>query len=264
MIQISHEVPLILLEQSRVFNDYDYALVHLFKENKQYYDFFKKSLGLGRRVILDNSIFELESKFDNDVFIDYIKELKPTEYIIPDSLENLRETIQSAEDFIKKYKSIDCKSIGVIQGKTYKELKECYIELVTNIDVDKVAISFDYSYYQSLFPNEGNKYVSWMEGRRYLIDRFLQDGVLNENKPHHLLGCSLPQEFKYYRDMEFIDTIDTSNPIIHGIHNVKYSNWGLDSKISVKLVELLNIESLSEEQTDSINYNIKKFRNFTK
>ena len=34
---ISHEVPLSLLEMSRWFNDYDYALVHLFEDYPHYY-----------------------------------------------------------------------------------------------------------------------------------------------------------------------------------------------------------------------------------
>ena len=33
----------------------------------------------------------------------------------------------------------------------------------------------------------------------------------------HLLGCNLPQEYLYYKDFPFIETIDTSNPIIHGL-----------------------------------------------
>ena len=57
-IKTSHEVPLSMLEQSRAFNDYDYALVHLFEKYPKYYDFFKKSIEMGRDVLLDNSIFE--------------------------------------------------------------------------------------------------------------------------------------------------------------------------------------------------------------
>jgi hypothetical protein len=68
-VQISHESPLCLLEKSREYNDYDYALVHLFEKYEQYYNFFAKSLKLGRRVILDNSLFELKESFDPEKFM---------------------------------------------------------------------------------------------------------------------------------------------------------------------------------------------------
>ena len=55
-MQISHEVPLCMLEASRFFNNYDYALVHMFEKYPEYYQFFKKSLVMGRNVILDNCL----------------------------------------------------------------------------------------------------------------------------------------------------------------------------------------------------------------
>ena len=59
-MKIAHESPLQLLEPSRQYNDYDYALVHLFEDGpKEYYDFFVKSLEQDRKVILDNSIFDV-------------------------------------------------------------------------------------------------------------------------------------------------------------------------------------------------------------
>ena len=35
--------------------------------------------------------------------------------------------------------------------------------------------------------------------------------------------------------MPFIKTIDTSNPVIHGLAGIKYEPWGLDAKISTKV-----------------------------
>ena len=64
---ISHEVPISILQESRKFNDYDYALVHLFETEPEYYDYFVDSLKQGRKVILDNSIFELGTAFDSKI-----------------------------------------------------------------------------------------------------------------------------------------------------------------------------------------------------
>lgn len=88
-MRISHEVPISLLKESRKFNDYSYCLVHLLDEYPEYKDFYKEEIKLGRSVLLDNSLFELETLFDGDIFAQKIVEMKPTEYIIPDSLEDI-------------------------------------------------------------------------------------------------------------------------------------------------------------------------------
>ena len=87
---VSHETPVSFLETSRRYNDYDYALVHLFETNPEYYSFFKASKTLGREVLLDNSIFELGEAFDTKKFVKYVKELEPTYYVVPDVLEAVR------------------------------------------------------------------------------------------------------------------------------------------------------------------------------
>ena len=100
MIKISHESPLSMLELSRTYNDYDYALVHLFETHPQYYQFFEDSLRLGRTVLLDNSIFELGTAFDSNKYMNWINKLNPTEYIIPDALEDCDLTIAKAKSWM--------------------------------------------------------------------------------------------------------------------------------------------------------------------
>ena len=99
-------------------------------------------------------------------------------------------------------------------------------------------------------------------GRIMLLGKLLDDGIIDENKPHHLLGCSLPQEFKYYGDYEWIDSLDTSNPIVAGIKNVRYGTDGLLEKPSVKLFELIE-ENLSTSARVRIAKNVKSFRKIT-
>ena len=40
-ILVSHESPISILDQSVAYNDFDYALVHLFEKSPEYYDFFR-------------------------------------------------------------------------------------------------------------------------------------------------------------------------------------------------------------------------------
>lgn len=263
---ISHECPISLLEQSRQFNDYDYALVHLFEENETYLNFFKESIKQGRHVILDNSIFELGTAFDPERFLHWIKELKPTEYIIPDVLEGAKGTMDNALNWKEKYLSQvpeGSKSIGVVQGKTYDELVQCYYFLDRVINVDKIAISFDYSYYREVTPHP-NKWMAFVNGRINTLTRLLNEGHINTNKPHHLLGCALPIEFLFYREgFDWVETIDTSSPIVHGLLDIGYEHGGIINKQSIKLVDLLGA-SPTAKQLDLINRNLSIFRSFVK
>ena len=142
---ISHECPKALFENSLDFNDYDYALVHLFDEDPEYLAFYKKCVKQGRHVLLDNSIFELGEAYNNDKFAKWVEILKPTEYIVPDALEDMQKTIDQMEDWNRTYRKLPGKKIGVVQGKTPEELMECYVYMNTHADCDKIAISFDYS-----------------------------------------------------------------------------------------------------------------------
>ena len=173
-------------------------------------------------------------------------------------MEDSSRTIRKYNDFVSKFEYLPGKSIGVAQGKTYEEFLDCYNYLVDK--VDKIAISFDYCFFNDWFPEEPTKYHSYMKGRQELIVRMIESGEIVDSKPHHLLGCGLPQEFEMYQNMSFIDSVDTSNPVVHGIMDIRYEPEGLENKESVKLFTLIEEDVL--ERLDVIKYNIKKFREF--
>jgi len=263
MIKIAHEAPIDIFDEVQRLTDYDYALVHLLEENGRYRDTFEHAIKKGREVILDNSIFELEEAFEADRFAIWVERLKPTWYIVPDALENAEKTMQQAANWFKNYSHVPGKSIGVVQGKTYQEIRDCYRAMDEIANVDMIAISFDYSYYRESCPHP-NKYVSWMLGRVKLLGDLERDNIINKDKPHHLLGCGLPQEFSFYKhaDYNWIYSLDTSNPVVHGIKNIPYGPEGLWSKESQKLHELIDYP-LENLDINLILDNIKSFRNFT-
>ena len=264
MIKIAHESPKSIFEEVQRFTDYDYALVHLFEEDEEYWNQFKQAALKGREIILDNSIFELEEAFDADKFNHWVNKLKPTWYIVPDALEDAYETIAKMEDWNNKGLGyLGSGKIGVVQGKTYDEIVDCYNFMNKDAGVDMIAISFDYSYYSDSVPH-ANKYVSWMLGRVKLLGDLLKDGVINKYKKHHLLGCGLPQEFQFYKhaDYDWLYSLDTSNPVVHGIKNIRYKSDGLWNKERQKLFELINCD-VNEDQLEVIKNNIQRFRWFT-
>lgn len=259
MIKVSHESPLILLETSKTYNDYDYALVHLFEKYPEYHEFFKQSLREGRTVYLDNSIFELKKAFNSHEFVKYVKELYNINqenfyYIVPDVLEDCENTIKQFEDFTKLFNKGN--KIGVVQGKNLSDLIKCFKFMKENADV--IAISFDYSYYLEGKSEKLSLEEQYMQGRIEFMNFLKSEGLLEGTKVH-LLGCFLPQEFSHY-DIPEIVSLDTSNPVVHGILGVPYQAYGLDHKESTMLVDLIEYKG----DTDLILSNVQKFKELLK
>lgn len=259
-IEVSHESPLSLLEQSLHYNDYCYALVHLFDQYPEYYNFFQNARKLhDKQVYLDNSIFELGKSFDPVQYSKWINQLEPNVYIVPDTLEEGSETIKQFYTFTGEYTDLPGIKMGVVQGKTYDDLVRCYSFMAEYADI--VAISFDYSYYLSSGIGN-NKLERYMNGRKKFIQDLVNENRWNWDKPVHLLGCSLAREFRYYVDKDIynIKSCDTSNPVVASMFNLKYNDdWGLDEKPSQKLADMLEA-NLDDDQMDILNYNLKMFK----
>jgi hypothetical protein len=100
-------------------------------------------------------------------------------------------------------------------------------------------------------------------GRAQTLIRLLNDGVINTKKPPHLLGCALPIEFLFYRkEFKWLESLDTSNPIVHALLGVGYEPGGLDAKKSFKLIELLDTPEPSVATMHTIKHNIQYFRSY--
>jgi hypothetical protein len=283
---VSHESPISMLEESREYNSYDYALVHLFETHPEYYSFFKQSLLQGREVLLDNSIFELGHAFDSIKFAKYVEELKPTYYIVPDVLEDSQATMASFHKFKLQYPDLPGLTIGVVQGKTYQQLVKCYKYM--SVHADYIAISFDYSWYNTIGHYEPLERPSTImdaedsavfeklldkdrhrtslellaSGRRKFINMLIDDGIWNHNKPHHLLGNSLPQEMKHYKNIKSIRSVDTSNPVVAGIKGIRYiKDYGMVQKPKTLLADLIDYD-VSNDQKEDIFHNTQQFKTF--
>jgi len=263
-IKVSHESPLSLLDKSLEYNDYCYALVHLFEKYPEYYDFFVKAKNvLDKCVYLDNSIFELGKSFEPIKYKDWVEKLEPNVYIVPDVLENAQETIKSWINFTSEYPNLPGKTMGVVQGQTYDDLLRCY-DFMCNY-ADMIAISFDYSYY-TVTGRGDTKLERFTTGRQKFIRDLINENRWNYDKPVHLLGCSLAREFGFYVDNNIYNIVscDTSNPVVASIFNLKYNDtWGLDEKPSQKLADMLEAK-LDDDQLELLEYNTTMFKKILK
>lgn len=257
-MKIAHEAPISIFRMVRDKTDYDYALLHLFKEQPEYLKLFQESSKMGREILLDNSLFELGDAMTSDALAEGIELIKPTWYVVPDALNDLHTTVsrweQWEKDYGKKYKG----SIGVVQGSTWDEFKECYKFMAAK--ADKVAITgllvpfFDN--YGPIVDSFNNK---WM-GRTHIIREMMREGIWNFDIPHHILGATNPIEFADpIYTLKCFDSVDTSSPVMAGLNGIKYINYGLKEKPKGKLFEHI-LDEVSEETKKLIDYNITDFR----
>ena len=259
---VSHESPIQLFHESLNYNDYQYCLVHLMEENEEYRDWF---LTVNKRfdadVLLDNSIFELGESFDPEKYAHWLTKIDPNYYIVPDVLEDSEGTMEQWRNWTDVFEPVDNTSlkIGVVQGKTWQELVECYRFMSDRADY--IAISFDYSYYKYTGSGQ-DKLELWCSGRQRFIQDLIHRGYWNWSKPHHLLGCSLAKEFSYYVDKNItnIRSCDTSNPVVAALRGLRYNgDLGLRSKPSTMLCDLIKAD-VDEDTLDNVLYNTKMFK----
>ena len=265
-INVAHEAPVSIMGHVQQVTDYDYALSVCFDKVDGYYDFFQQAKAKGRWVLLDNGIFEEGVAMEAGKYADWIVNLQPNEFVVPDVLENSQQTMANFDNWLRDFGDLPGRRIGVAQGKTLKEFVECYKYM--SAKADKIAISFDYSLYlNEVMPQDPapNKWIGWVRGRLFIVEYLYGLGILNTRKPHHLLGAALPGEFASYTRMPAvvgcIESLDTSNPVVYAIKQGQYpkSIYSVKEKISNKLKDLINTPKSDKLIVDSI-ANITQFR----
>ena len=255
-MKVSHEVPRCLLTASPEFNDYDYALPHLFDQDEEYLQYFMDAKADGRYIIMDNSLHELGKAYDHERLRYWVSVIEPDEFIVPDVWMRCAETAAQAK-YWKQFKyPKKTKLTAVIQGKDKNDAYLC-ANLLTNLGYKKLCVSYGATWYNDFFPHT-NADMGKALGRV----RFVQ-GLLNLNQmkdiKFHLLGCSIPQEFSWYDKHPQIESIDTSNPVMAGLEDTLYSDYGLNSKPKANMNDYFDIDF---EKVDYLNiiHNTTKFR----
>jgi hypothetical protein len=265
-MKVSHEVPLCFLKESLEWNDYQYVLPHLIDQYPQYkthmLEYREKP---GSFIICDNGLFEGVTHTTDDL-IDKINLIRPDIFIVPDAWNDSTTTIRNAKSWIINGKPIlpeDTGLMAVCQGESLGELITTYQTLV---DLGYTHIAFNHSScaYQEMYPTfSGTQPLkAQMYGRMEFIRRLVEKDTIRKDVYHHLLGCSLPQEFNAYKDWDFIKSVDTSNPILVGAEGKRYTDNGIDWKPKEKL-EYYFEKDLSGQINDII-FNVHKFKTFIK
>ena len=256
MIKVSHETPLCLLEDSRHFNDYDYALPHLFDQEKDYLEYFRNAKAQGRYIIMDNSLHELGKAYDTDRLLHWVNELAPDEFIVPDVWEQRDASVVNARKWSQTILPENTTKVAVVQAQTIHEAATCY-QTYKDLGYRKIAFSYGASYYNDVVPHP-NKDIGKALGRLSVISALYKTKVISQNDRIHLLGCAIPQEFGWYKGFDCIESIDTSNPVMAALEGIKYTNSGLNKKPKANINDYFFMLS-SEVDYDCLIHNVSKF-----
>ena len=263
-MKVSHELPLGLMHHAYEWNDYDYCLPHLLDQYEQYKLFFQKSKKDKRFVIMDNGLFEGVEHTIEDL-LEKTHLIQPDIFIVPDAWNDSTSTVRSAKHWMmnygKKLKEIGVELMAVCQGQ---DMGELIITYQTLVDLGYTHIAFNHSSvaYEKAYPGEMPKLKKQMYGRMEFIRRLVESGSIRKNHYHHLLGCSLPQEFMAYGDWKFIKSVDTSNPILVGAEGIRYTDSGINFKPENKLEHYF--EKNLEDKVEDIKFNVTRFKQYIK
>lgn len=260
-MKLSHEVPLFLLEDSQKFNDYDYALVHLLDKDEDYANYFLKAKQQGRYIILDNSLHELGEAYNDSGLLYWVDKLKPNEFIIPDVWQDCNKSIVNARKWAQIKLPEEVTKVAVVQAKGVREAITCY-QTYKDLGYKKIAFSYGANYYLD-HSSHPNKNLAKALGRVEIVSRLYSSRVISSTDRVHLLGCQVPQEFSWYKDMPFIETIDTSNPIMATIDKLSYTKNGLTEKPKANMNDHFYM-SAEEMDFDLLDHNINSFKKLIK
>ena len=236
---VSHEVPRCLLEASPEFNDYDYALPHLFDQDEEYLQYFKDAKSKGRYIIMDNSLHELGKAYNRERLLHWIEELKPDEFIVPDVWMECHQTAAQAKHWKQYTYPKNTKCTAVIQGNDKNQAYLC-AQLLQNLGYKKLCVSYGATWYNDFYPHS-NPDMGKALGRVRFVQGLLKLNHMKDIK-FHLLGCSIPQEFGWYDNHPQIESIDTSNPIMAALDGSWYTEQGLVSKPKASMNDNFDID----------------------
>jgi hypothetical protein len=240
--------------------DFHLILTHLL-DDPQYVDFYKKKIERGDTVILDNSAFEFKRALSTEEILGFIERsgIQPTYVVAPDyPFQDWEITWNSTLKFIEEVKGMPYKVMAVPQSKKgdYQGWIRGYSEMLQHPDIEIIGMSIlgIPNAFCSLTHTEDVAF-----NRVYATSYLLNKGIVAPGwKWHHYLGLGGgPREILIQRQLELMDSNDSSSPFWHGHLGVKFDNsiWGLKNGKSPLEVRFNAVQD--PEALDDIEHNIQ-------
>lgn len=242
-MQCSVELPLGILQYRKEL-DYDFVIASHFLSVPDYaLEYTRKDAS--RFVILDNGAFETGKSIPHNEYFQIIEKVSPNVIVLPDVVNNASETMQKSSLFLREFYGTTYASniipclMGVLQGESTADYMEClkFYRGIPHVSI--IGIPY-HLFYRPKFIAKNN------------INEICKEAGLQI----HILGLPNPTEALELKKFSQVKSVDTSLPVVSGIHNLRFQDlqWVSDrvpiEKIDFfsaqKVAILSNIRTLSE------------------
>lgn len=248
---ISVELPKQLFYKHDDYNDCAFVLLHKLLEDPVYEDFYTNYKGF---KILDNSCYELGESMSNETLAEWVTKINPNVFILPDKLGDMDVTVQRSMKFLEQYPFFKDRAMPVVQGSTVDEFFQCYQYFRDEIKPEFIGIPFCFPWIEPW--DDGEQQAQERVNLLHALDK---NGAVDKTIKHHLLGTWRVFEYEFYKDFDWVYSIDTSNPIAAAFEGTKYEAHGLDHKPEIKFDEFYEKE-ISRDILNTFKYNMKRLR----
>lgn len=265
-MKLAFITPTAYLEKFSKQGDFYLALAHLIDDNREneYTRFHRREAERGKRVILDNGLFE-GAQVEPEALIRRARLIKAQVVCAPDVLYDSKGTIKAFKQFIKlkEEEGLVADVMGIPQASNPTDYWECFqfMQLNENCDILGLSILSIPESFKGSTEDAGEWPIT--APRVHFIKQLstFQNSFDNRIKPCHLLGLGESYADIYTAIRLLPDTIvsnDSSSTFVHGAKNVVYNRHGLipGGKIREKLNFDLPKNSLTSVQSKSVQTNI--------
>jgi hypothetical protein len=200
-----------------------------------YKELREESKGL-RTLMLDNGAFERGVPIDSVSYLQLIEELRPDVIVLPDVVNNIHDTMQATEAFLKEHLPRVTEILqgaftlmGVLQGTSpneYLSMLDYYSR--TSSDISIIGIPYHLFYRP--------KFI-----KKYNVHEICQQ----RNLDIHILGLPNPFEVVDLQKFSQVTSIDTSLPVVsaYADRRFKHLQW---------MSHPLNIDALHNDEVQEI------------
>lgn len=258
-MQLAFITPTAYLNRFSSQGDFYLALAHLIDDNgsNDYARFHRREAEKGRRVILDNGLFE-GAQVSTEALVQRARAIKASVVCAPDVLYDSKATIKEFKQFIK-YKhelGLVCDIMGIPQADNPNDWWECFQFMDLHPECSLIGLSI-LSIPKSFGSSIGKTERPITDSRVHLIRQLYSFSYFSGHRitPCHLLGLG-----ESYRDVieakkllpRDIVSNDSSSAFVHGMHSVVYRRGGVipggknHEKLDFDLQEVREVEKIQQ------------------
>lgn len=183
---------------------------------------FKSHLDGSKHFFSPEKVLEIQKDLGSDIVmvLDECTEFPATFERASESLEMTHHWAKRSIDFWQRFKNPKQAIFGIIQGSTYKNLREISSKYISSLGFDGIAV--------------GGVSVGEGKTNMYKVMRWLGP-LLPKNKPHYLMGVGEPEDIIEAVKWGF-DLFDCVLPTRLGRHGTVWatSNWRIFRKFDLR------------------------------